>query len=99
MAANLPISSDIYLPLKFKGRYLAFIESSYIDPHSLLKKWLLDFKANFRYKNKEGRAPSLESIFRFVNHPESISQDYLAAGLPVNKAAFPVGHPHRARIS
>ena len=99
MAANSPISSDIHLPLEFKGRYLAFIESSYADPHSPLKKWLLDFEANFGCENEEGRAPSLESIFRFVNHPESISQDYLAAGLPVNKAAFPVGHPHRARIS
>ena len=95
MAAN----SDLYLPIEFKGRYLAFIETSYADPHSPLKKWLLGFATNFGCENEEGRAPSLESIFRFINHPESISQDYLAAGLPVNEAAFPPGHPHRARIS
>jgi len=95
MAANL----DLHPPIEIKGRYLAFIEASYADPHSPLKKWLLDFEANFGCENEEGRAPSLESIFRFINYPESISQDYLAAGLPVNKAAFPPGHPHRARIS
>ena len=99
IAANSPISLSLYLTIKFKSRYLAFIESSYADPHSPLKKWLLDFKANFRYKNEEGRAPSLESIFYFINYPESISQDYLAAGLPVNKAAFLVGHLYYARIS
>jgi hypothetical protein len=99
MAANSPISSNLHLPIEFKGRYLAFLESSYADPHSPLKKWLLDFEANFGCDNEEGRAPSLESIFRFINHPESISQDYLAAGLPVDEAAFPLGHPHRARVS
>ena len=99
MAENSPIPSDLYLPVKFKGRYLAFLKTFYADPHSPLKKWLLDFEANFRCKNEEGRAPSLESIFHFINHPESISQDYLAAGLPINKVAFPLGHPHRVHVS
>ena len=99
MAENSPIPLDLYLPVKFKGRYLAFLETFYTDPHSLLKKWLLDFEANFGCKNKEGKAFSLESIFCFINHLESISQDYLAAGFFVDEVAFLLGHPYRVYIS
>ena len=67
MATNLPT------PLEYISLVSRFIESLYADPHSPLKKWLLDFEDNFRYKNEEGRTPNLESIFRFINNLESIS--------------------------
>ena len=73
MATNLPIFLNLYLSIKFKGRYLTFIKSFYANPHSLLKKWLLDFKANFRYKNKKGKVFNLKSIFYFINQLKSIN--------------------------
>ena len=73
MVENLSIFLDLYLPVKFKGRYLIFLKTFYMDPHSLLKKWLLDFEANFGYKNKKSKVLNLKNIFRFINYLKSIS--------------------------